>query len=166
MRLAARVPRTLTKLVGLIGVNSSVFVRWPSFIFVAVLNLSNGGTWGLVVGLIVSIVFMIPLYISLAENIRKYPTAGDSQRSLLDHHFDKHMNIPETLIIVIHVVAHLLIISTLAVGVGSGTVTLNFEFFTQTRWSASFGSVIGISYVVGVFSGFDSVSNLGKLIIS
>lgn len=78
----------------------------------------------------------------------------------------KHMNVPETLILVVHFVAYLLIVSMLAFGVGTGTVSPNFEFFSQTGWSPSFGSVLGISYVVGVFSGFDSVSHLGKVIFS
>lgn len=70
------VPRTLNRLVGLIGVNSSVVCPWPTFYFVAVLNLANGGTAGLLVGTIIACIFMAPIYISLAEKIRKYPTAG------------------------------------------------------------------------------------------
>jgi hypothetical protein len=65
-------PRSLNQIIGLIGVNSSVVVPWPSFIFVAVLNLANGGTAGLIVDLLIGIVFMVLVYISLAEKIRKY----------------------------------------------------------------------------------------------
>ena len=53
------VPRTLKRLIGLIGVNSSVVCPWPSFYFVAVLNLANGGTGGLMVGTIIACVFMV-----------------------------------------------------------------------------------------------------------
>ena len=53
------VPRTLKRLIGLIGVNSSVVCPWPSFYFVAVLNLANGGTGGLIVGTIIACVFMV-----------------------------------------------------------------------------------------------------------
>jgi amino acid transporter len=74
----------------------------------------------------------------------------------------KHMNIPETLIIVIHFVAFLLFISMLAFAVGTGTVSPNFSFFSFTGWSPGFGVVLGLVYVVGVFSGFDSVSHLGQ----
>jgi amino acid transporter len=74
----------------------------------------------------------------------------------------KHMNIPETLIIVIHVVAFLLLVGMLAFGIGTGTVSPDFSFFTFTGWSPAFGTVLGITYVVGVFSGFDSVSHLSK----
>ena len=65
------VPRTLNRLIGLIGVNSSVVCPWPTFYFVAVLNLANGGTAGLLVGTIIACIGMAPVYISLAEKIRK-----------------------------------------------------------------------------------------------
>jgi hypothetical protein len=55
------VPRTLKRLIGLIGVNSSVVCPWPSFYFVSVLNLANGGTGGLIVGTIIACVFMVRL---------------------------------------------------------------------------------------------------------
>ena len=64
-----------------------------TFYFVSVLNLANGGkrkkteradgvadafvgTAGLLVGTIIACAFMAPVYISIAEKIRKYPTAG------------------------------------------------------------------------------------------
>jgi len=43
------VPRTLDRLIGLIGLNSSVVAPWPGFYFISVLNLANGGTAGLMV---------------------------------------------------------------------------------------------------------------------
>jgi hypothetical protein len=70
------VPRTLDRLIGLIGVNSSVVCPWPNFYFVAALNLGNGGTLGLLVGTIAACFGMAPVYLSLAEKMRKYPTAG------------------------------------------------------------------------------------------
>jgi hypothetical protein len=72
--LTPTVPRTLNRLIGLIGVNSSVVVPWPSFVFVAVLNLANGGTAGLIIDLLIGGAFMMPVYISLAEKIRKCVT--------------------------------------------------------------------------------------------
>lgn len=65
------VPRTLDKLIGLIGVNSSVVVPWPNFYLVATLNLANGGTAGLLVGTIIACIGMTPVYLSLAEKMRK-----------------------------------------------------------------------------------------------
>ena len=70
------VPRTLNHLIGLIGVNSSVVCPWPNFYFVAALNLGNGGTLGLLIGTIAATAGMAPVYLSLAEKMRKYPTAG------------------------------------------------------------------------------------------
>jgi hypothetical protein len=70
------VPRTLDRLIGLIGVNSSVVCPWPNFYFVAALNLGNGGTLGLLIGTIAATAGMAPVYLSLAEKMRKYPTAG------------------------------------------------------------------------------------------
>lgn len=65
------VPRTLDKLIGLIGVNSSVVCPWPNFYFVAALNLGNGGSLGLLVGTIAATCGMVPVYLSLAEKMRK-----------------------------------------------------------------------------------------------
>lgn len=70
------IPRTLDRLIGLVGVNSSVVSAWPIFFLTSVISLSNGGTAGLLVGVIVASLGMIPVYISLAEKIRRYPTAG------------------------------------------------------------------------------------------
>lgn len=66
------VPRTLDKLIGLIGVNSSVVCPWPNFYFVAALNLGNGGSLGLLIGTIAATCGMVPVYLSLAEKMRKY----------------------------------------------------------------------------------------------
>lgn len=70
------IPRTLDRLIGLIGVNSSVVSAWPIFFLTSVISLSNGGTAGLLVGVIIASLGMVPVYISLAEKIRRYPTAG------------------------------------------------------------------------------------------
>ena len=65
------VPRTLNRLISLIGVNSSIVCPWPNFYFVAALNLGNGGSLGLLIGTIVACVGMAPVYLSLAEKMRK-----------------------------------------------------------------------------------------------
>ena len=39
--LRPTVPRTLDRLIGLIGLNSSVVCPWPSYVFVSVLNLGT-----------------------------------------------------------------------------------------------------------------------------
>lgn len=70
------IPRTLDRLIGLIGVNSSVVSAWPDFFLTSVISLSNGGTAGLLVGVIIASLGMVPVYIGLAEKIRRYPTAG------------------------------------------------------------------------------------------
>lgn len=64
-------PRTLSKLIALIGVKCSVVCPWPTFYFVAALNLGNGGSLGLLVGTIVATCGMAPVYLSLAEKMRK-----------------------------------------------------------------------------------------------
>lgn len=65
------VPRSLNKLIGLIGVNSSIVCPWPNFYFVAALNLGNGGTLGLLIGTIAACFGMAPVYLSMAEKMRK-----------------------------------------------------------------------------------------------
>jgi choline transport protein len=70
------IPRTLKGLIGLIGVNSSVVSAWPIFFLTSVLSLANGGTLGFLIGVLVTTVGLTPTYISLAEKIRAYPTAG------------------------------------------------------------------------------------------
>lgn len=72
--LKPTVPRTLDRLIGLIGVNSSVVCPWPNFYFVSVLNLANGGTAGLLLGTIIACLGMTPVYLSLAEKMRKCDT--------------------------------------------------------------------------------------------
>ena len=74
LNLVPTIQRTLNKLISLIGLNSAVVCPWPAFYFTAVLSLANGGTAGLLVGIIIACIFMAPVYISLAEKIRKYAT--------------------------------------------------------------------------------------------
>lgn len=76
LQVKPTIPRTLNRLIGLIGVNSSVVSAWPIFFLTSVLSLANGGTAGLLIGVIIAALGMVPVYISLAEKIRKYPTAG------------------------------------------------------------------------------------------
>lgn len=69
--------RTLDRLLGLIGINSSVVSAWPiSSLTSSVLSLSNGGTAGLLAGVVLASLGMVPVYISPAERIWIFPTAG------------------------------------------------------------------------------------------
>lgn len=66
----ATLPRTLTSRLGLIGTISAVVCPWPTALSVAPLCLSNGGTGGLVVGFVVSAVFMGLVYYLLAKKVQ------------------------------------------------------------------------------------------------
>lgn len=66
----ATLPRTLHSRLGIIGTISTVVCPWPSALSVAPLCLYNGGTGGLVVGFIVSTIFMTLVYYLLAEKLR------------------------------------------------------------------------------------------------
>lgn len=227
--LTPTVPRSLDKLIGLIGLNSSVVCPWPTFVFVSVLNLANGGTAGLLVGTIIACVFMGPVYISLAEKIRRYPTAGGqyhwvaalapaSSRRFLsffccclltftwlsylaaatwqfglditaivliytgEYHvkytfaaaigiqvvslivnltWGKHMNIPESLVVLFHFVAFFFLLGLLANASATGIVQPNLTFTSFTGWSPSFGVCLSIDYAVSVLIGFDCASHVG-----
>lgn len=76
LHLKPTIPRTLDRLIGLVGVNSTVVSAWPIFFITSVLSLANGGTGGLLIGAVIASIGMVPVYVSLAEKIRKYPTAG------------------------------------------------------------------------------------------
>lgn len=67
----ATLPRSLSNIVSLIGLNSSIVLPWPAAYFVSALNLSNGGTAGLLLASIVASVFMTAVYLSLAEKLRR-----------------------------------------------------------------------------------------------
>lgn len=66
----ATLPRTLTTRLGIIGTISTVVCPWPSALSVAPLCLSNGGSGGLLIGFIVSTVFMTLVYYLIAEKLR------------------------------------------------------------------------------------------------
>ncbi|KAK5173804.1 uncharacterized protein LTR77_002485 [Saxophila tyrrhenica] len=224
------VPRTLDKLIGLIGVNSSVVCPWPNFYFVAALNLGNGGSLGLLVGTIAATVGMAPVYLSLAEKMRKYPTAGGQyhwdaalappsiRKSLSymccciltftwltflgaaawlfgldvsaiyllhtgEYHtwitfvaavcvqlfallvnvtWGKHMNLPETLVLVVHIVAFLLLLSLLAFAHSTGTVTSDFTITSATGWSPSFAALLSVLYATNSLAGFDCAAHIAE----
>ncbi|KAK3112829.1 hypothetical protein LTR53_010483 [Teratosphaeriaceae sp. CCFEE 6253] len=226
----ATVPHTLDKLIGLIGVNSSVVCPWPNFYFVAALNLGNGGSLGLLVGTLIACVGMAPVYLSLAEKMRKYPTAGGQyhwvaalapprMRKALsficcciltftwltflgaaawlfgldvtaivllhtgEYHvwitfvaaicvqllacavnvtWGKHMNVPETLVLVVHVVAFLLLLSLLAFASSTGTVSSNFTVTSETGWSPGFGVALSILYATNSLAGFDCAAHIAE----
>lgn len=74
----------------------------------------------------------------------------------------KHMNIPETAVVILHIVAFLLLIGLLAFASATGTVSSNFTFTTFTGWSPSFGVALSVSYAVAVLSGFDCASHIAE----
>lgn len=65
----ATIPRTLTSRLGIVGTMTTVVCPWPSALSIAPLALSNGGTGGLLVGFIVSAIFMTLVYYLLAEKL-------------------------------------------------------------------------------------------------
>lgn len=73
----------------------------------------------------------------------------------------KHKNIPEMLVLVVHVVAFLLLLSLLAFANATGTVEANFTFTTVTGWSPSFG-VLSVLYATNSITGFDCAAHIGK----
>jgi len=77
----------------------------------------------------------------------------------------KHMNVPEALVVVLHVVAFFLLIGLLAFANATGTVSANLSFTTETGWSPSFGVALSIFYAVAVLSGFDCASHIGKSVL-
>ncbi|KAK5115016.1 hypothetical protein LTR85_010054 [Meristemomyces frigidus] len=79
----ATLPRTLTSRLGIIGTISTVVCPWPSALAVAPLCLANGGTGGLVVGFIVSSIFMTLVYYLIAEKLPLAPTAGGQYHMVL-----------------------------------------------------------------------------------
>ena len=70
------------------------------------------------------------------------------------------MNIPEALVVVLHVVAFLLLVGLLASASASGIVSPNFTFTTFTGWSPNFGVALSVVYVVAVLMGFDCASHM------
>jgi hypothetical protein len=68
----AALPRTLTSRLGIIGTISTVVCPWPSALSVAPLCLSNGGSGGLLIGFVISTVFMTLVYYLIAEKLRLY----------------------------------------------------------------------------------------------
>ena len=71
------------------------------------------------------------------------------------------MNVPETLVVVLHIVAFLLLVGLLAFANATGTVEPNFTFTTFTGWSPSFGTCLSVVYAVAVLAGFDCASHIG-----
>ncbi len=73
----------------------------------------------------------------------------------------KHMNVPETLVLVVHIVAFLLLLSLLAFAHATGTVTSDFTFSSATGWSPSFGALLGVLYATNSLAGFDCAAHIG-----
>ena len=76
----------------------------------------------------------------------------------------KHMNIPEALVVVLHIVAFLLLVGLLGHASATGIVQPNFTFTTFTGWSPSFGVALSVIYAVAVLFGFDCASHIGELV--
>ena len=73
----------------------------------------------------------------------------------------KHMNVPETLVLVVHIVAFLLLLSLLAFAHSTGTVTSDFTFSSATGWSPNFGALLGVLYATNSLAGFDCAAHIG-----
>ena len=74
----------------------------------------------------------------------------------------KHMNIPEMLVLVIHVVAFLLLLSLLAFASANGIVTAHLSFSSVTGWSPSFGALLSMLYATNSIAGFDCAAHIGR----
>ena len=74
----------------------------------------------------------------------------------------KHMNIVETISIVLHLVALLMLTALLIFARATNTVGSNFTFSSDTGWSPSFGVVLDVVYATTVLSGFDCASHLAE----
>jgi choline transport protein len=74
----------------------------------------------------------------------------------------KHMNTVETLSIILHLVAILLLTALLIFARATNTVTTNFSITSDTGWSPSFGVVLDIVYAATVLTGFDCASHLAE----
>ena len=74
----------------------------------------------------------------------------------------KHMNVVETLSIILHLVGLLLLTALLIFARATGTVSTNFSFSSATGWSPSFGVALDVVYATTVISGFDCASHLAE----
>ncbi|KAK5170561.1 uncharacterized protein LTR77_005149 [Saxophila tyrrhenica] len=226
--LRPTIPRTLKGAVGLIGVNSSVVSAWPIFFLTSVISLSFAGAAGLLIGIIVASLGMTPVYISLAEKIRRYPTAGGQYHwvaalapqscqkflsfvcgvtlaftwltfqaaniwlgaesfmaivlvytgrydvtwafctalgmqlvaLLVNLTWGRHMNAAESLTVILHLVAVVLLTALLIFSRASGTMSSDFSFSGNTGWGLGAGTLLCITFATTTISGFDCASHL------
>jgi choline transport protein len=74
----------------------------------------------------------------------------------------KHMNILESLVLVIQFVAFFLVLVILAMASAAGTLTASFNFETPSGWPQWVGGFIGLYYCTGVLGGFDTALHLAE----
>lgn len=72
------------------------------------------------------------------------------------------MNIPETLVLVVHFVAFLLLLSLLSHASATNVVSANFHISSETGWSPSFGVLLSTLYATNSLAGFDCAAHVGK----
>lgn len=72
------------------------------------------------------------------------------------------MNYPETLVVIVHIVAFLLLVGLLSFANASGTLTPSFTFSSQVGWPKGFAVCLSIQYIVAVFAGFDCAAHVAE----
>ena len=72
----------------------------------------------------------------------------------------RHMNILETLALVVQSVTFLLILVILALANSTRTLTASFTFATLTGWPNWVGASLAMAYCTGVLGGFDCAAHL------
>lgn len=73
----------------------------------------------------------------------------------------RHMNIPETFVLVVHFVAFILLLSLLCDASAKGIVSANFTVTSATGWSPNFGVLLSTLYATNSLAGFDCAAHIG-----
>lgn len=74
----------------------------------------------------------------------------------------KHMNVVETISIVLHLVGILTLMALLIFARATDVVQSDFSFSSITGWTASFGVALDVVYAATVLCGFDCASHLAE----
>ncbi|KAK5131252.1 hypothetical protein LTR08_001157 [Meristemomyces frigidus] len=74
----------------------------------------------------------------------------------------KHMNVLESLVLVVQFAAFFLVLVLLAMASGEHTLSASFTFETVTGWPRLVGFLLGLSYCTGVLGGFDCATHLAE----